>query len=104
MKENTLEEQHKNTFDDLKHINGDGQEFWYARQLSKVLEYVEYRNFLPVIKKAMLACENSGQDIANHFVEVHEMVPLGSGAEREMISYALPATTIWITQRRAYEQ
>jgi DNA-damage-inducible protein D len=101
MKENTLEEQHKNTFDDLKHINGDGQEFWYARQLSKVLEYVEYRNFLPVIKKAMLACENSGQDIANHFVEVHEMVPLGSGAEREMMSYALSRYACYLIVQNA---
>lgn len=53
-------------------------------QLGKVLEYAEYRNFLPVIEKAQTACTNSGQPVENHFVELHEMVQIGSGAEREI--------------------
>lgn len=60
-----------------------------ARQLSKILEYAEFRNFLPVIEKALLSCEKSGQSKENHFVEMHEMVPIGSGVLREMDSYAL---------------
>ncbi len=89
MAKNEIEKKHHQTFEQIKQVNECDQEFWWARKLGKVLEYVEYRNFLPVIEKAMVACENSGQEIADHFVEVHEMVPIGSGAEREMPSFAL---------------
>ena len=101
MKENRLEERHKKTFDDLKHINADGQEFWYARQLSKALDYSEYRNFIPVIQKAIQACLNSDQPAENHFVEVHEMVPIGSGAVREMESYALSRYACYLIVQNA---
>ncbi len=69
------------TFESIRQEN-EGVEFWSARQLAKVLEYLEYRNFLPVIEKAKEACQNSGQDVQNHFVQIHEMVRLGSGAQR----------------------
>ena len=84
-----IEKRHYQTFEDIKHTGPDGEEFWMARQLFKILDYAEYRNFLPVIEKAKKACENSGQDMNNHFVEMHEMVPTGSGAERKMESYGL---------------
>ncbi len=45
---------------------------------------VEYNNFLPVLAKVKDACKNSGQDIHNHFVDMHEMVDLGSGGKREV--------------------
>ncbi len=61
-------------FESIKEINDQGNEHWYARALSKILDYAEFRNFLPVIKKAQTACEKSGQNINNHFVQVHEMV------------------------------
>jgi len=101
MKENRLEERHKKTFDELKHLNEDGQEFWYARQLSKALDYSEYRNFIPVIQKAIQACLNSDQPAENHFVEVHEMVPIGSGAVREMESYALSRYACYLIVQNA---
>jgi DNA-damage-inducible protein D len=69
-------------FEQIKQIDQNGIEFWSARDLSKVLDYSEYRNFKPVIEKAKEACENSGEEIGNHFVEFHEMVKIGSGAER----------------------
>lgn len=77
------------TFESIKHINEYGEEFWYARELRKVLQYTEYNKFLPVIKKAMTACENSGYDIEDHFAQTSEMVEIGSGALREMDSFAL---------------
>jgi DNA-damage-inducible protein D len=77
------------SFESLKVINEQGGETWLARQLSKVLDYAEFRNFLPVIEKAKKACENSNQTIADHFVEIHEMVEIGSGAKRELPSFAL---------------
>ncbi|HBR95562.1 MAG TPA: DNA damage-inducible protein D [Opitutae bacterium] len=84
-----IENQHHQTFEGIKHTDSSGAEFWMARQLSKILDYAEFRNFLPVIEKAKKACANSGQPLENHFVEMHEMVPIGSGAGREMSSYGL---------------
>jgi DNA-damage-inducible protein D len=69
-------------FEQIKQIDAEGNEYWSARDLSKVLEYSEYRNFKPVIEKSKEACKNSGQAIINHFVDFHEMVKIGSGAER----------------------
>jgi DNA-damage-inducible protein D len=51
-------------------------EFWYARDLQKLLGYNEWRNFLLVINKAKKACENSKHFQEDHFVEVNKMVPL----------------------------
>lgn len=72
------------TFESIKHITEEGQEYWYARDLQRVLEYTEWRNFVKVIDKAKIACENSNIDVDDHFVDVNKMVNLGSGAEREI--------------------
>lgn len=84
-----LEQIHHQTFEGIRQINSAGEEFWLARQLGKILDYAEYRNFLPVIEKARNACENSGQSVSDHFVEMHEMIEIGKGGQREMPSYAL---------------
>lgn len=76
-------------FESIRHINEYGQEFWYARELSKVLEYKDFRNFELTIFKAMEACENSGYQISDHFGEITEMVSIGSGAQRGFKSYQL---------------
>ena len=62
----------------------DGIEFWFARDLQKLLGYEEWRNFLRVIEKSKNACENSNFNISNHFVDVNKKVQLGSGAIREI--------------------
>lgn len=77
-----LTKQPHSLFEQIRQTDENGNEFWSARDLSKVLEYAEYRNFKPVIDKAKEACKNSGQAIENHFVDFHEMVKIGSGAER----------------------
>ena len=77
------------TFENIKHIDENGTEFWYARELQKALEYTEYGKFLPVIEKAIEACRKTGFDEGNHFAHVSEMVRIGSGAERKMDSYKL---------------
>ncbi|NNM44015.1 MAG: DNA damage-inducible protein D [Chlamydiae bacterium] len=83
MNKNLTETVHHQTFESLKQEENES-EFWSARKLSKVLEYYEYRNFLPVIEKAKVACKNSGHDIDDHFVDIHEMVDIGSGARRQV--------------------
>ena len=77
------------TFENIKHTDENGTEFWYARELQKALEYTEYGKFLPVIEKAIEACRKTGFDEGNHFAHVSEMVRIGSGAERKMDSYKL---------------
>ncbi len=72
------------TFESIRHTNEYGEEFWYARELQKVLEYSEWRNFLNTIEKAKTACENSGNNILDHFVDFNKMVGIGSGAERKI--------------------
>ena len=62
--------------------NADGIEFWYARDLQKLLDYDEWRNFLNVIEKAKTVCEKSGQNIKDHFVEVNKKVTLKTGSRK----------------------
>lgn len=66
-----------------------GIECWSARELQSIFNYAEWRNFLKIVNKAKEACENSGTDISNHFVEANKMVELGSGAKREIEDMAL---------------
>ncbi|MDA3885118.1 MAG: DNA damage-inducible protein D [Candidatus Delongbacteria bacterium] len=96
-----IEKIHSTKFESIKYSGNNGQEFWYARQLSKVLEYTEFRNFIPVIERAKTACQKSGYDISNHFVELHEMVSIGSGVEREMPSYALSRYACYLIVQNA---
>jgi DNA-damage-inducible protein D len=62
----------------------DDVEFWYARDLQQLLGYVEWRNFSMVIDKAKIACQNAGQETADHFVGINKMVDIGSGTKREI--------------------
>src|SRR3990167_6059183 len=64
-------------------------EFWFARDLQKLLNYDDWRNFIHVIEKAKISCKTSGQDSSNHFVDVNRMVQLGSSAEREIEDFML---------------
>jgi DNA-damage-inducible protein D len=71
-----------NTFERIKRTNSAGAEFWSARELARVLEYSDFRNFISVITKARKACANSGHTVSDHFVDITEMVSIGSGAQR----------------------
>ena len=77
------------TFESIKHINEYGQEFWYARELQAALEYSQWRRFEEAIERAKIACEQSGNPVADHFANVGNMVKLGSGSEREVNDYVL---------------
>lgn len=65
-------------FEDIKRIREDGSEFWSARELAVALDYTQWRNFTGVIKRAMIACENSGHDIFCDFAEVSKIVEAGA--------------------------
>ena len=69
-------------FENIKHILEDGTEYWNARELQHVLEYTDWRNFLKVVDKAKIACENSGILVEEHFVDVNKSSPMPNGGTR----------------------
>jgi len=73
---------HKN-FEEVAHEK-EGVDFWYARELQELLGYEEWRNFEKVIEKAKIACENAGQLVNNHFVDVNKTIPMPKGANKEI--------------------
>ena len=77
------------SFEDIKHIDENGIEYWYARELQLVLDYKEWRKFEGVIQRAVTACKNSDINSLDHFVGADKMVQIGSGAERMQKDYKL---------------
>ena len=69
-------------FESIKHIDENGVEFWYARELKIVLEYSKWGNFTKVIDKAKEACENSGINIFDHFADIGKTIKMPKGAEK----------------------
>ena len=74
----------ENQFETIKRFDDNAREYWSSRDLAKVLEYADYRNFLAVIEKAKVACENSGVVIHSHFVDATAMIVIGKGAEKQV--------------------
>ncbi len=97
---NNIEIYNETIFENIKHEDEFG-EFWYARELCKILEYGEFRKFLPVIKKAMVSCENSNQPIEDHFAEVDVMVKIGSNAKRKLRDYKLTRYACYLIVQNA---
>ena len=71
-------------FERIRRTNAAGFEYWSSRDFASILGYTDYRNFESVIGKARLSCFNSGHRIEDHFVDITEMVSIGSGAERSV--------------------
>jgi len=84
-----IAEQHHETFESIRQLDADGNEFWIARQLAKVLDYSEYRHFQPVIERAKESCRNSDHAVEDHFEDVLDMVDIGSGAKRQIADLRL---------------
>jgi len=73
-------------FEKIRRINDGGNEYWSSRDFSRILGYSDYRNFEQVIKKAKQACFNSGHRIEDHFVDITEMIEIGKGGQRPVLS------------------
>ena len=86
---NNIESQYNSKFEEIRHIDENGIEFWYARELKNVLEYKEWRKFNNVINKAKESCRNSSFNELDHFVDNAKMVKIGSGAKRAQNDYKL---------------
>ena len=96
-----IENYNNKTFEDIKHIDEYGTEYWYARELMKVLNYKDWRYFDAVIEKARIACKNSGITDADHFVVNNKMVEIGSGAKRKQKDYKLTRYACYLIAQNA---
>lgn len=88
-------------FEQIRRIDEKGNEYWSARDLSRVLEYTDYRNFEKVIQKAKEACKNSHQVVFDHFVDFNEMVEIGSKAKRVLESVKLSRYACYLIVQNA---
>ena len=82
-------EKNNKSFEEIKHIDENGVEFWYARELQSVLDYKEWRKFENVINKAKQACKNSEISTFEHFVDVDKTIKMPKGAEKTIPDYKL---------------
>ena len=85
---NKLEISRNTTFEDIKHIDEYGNEYWEARELQKILEYAKWDKFLNLINKAKKACNNSNFNVSDHFPHLGKMVRTGDSV-REVKDYKL---------------
>lgn len=88
-------------FEEIKKINEYQSEYWLARQLAKILEYADYRNFEMVIKKAKESCKNSAQSIREHFVDITDMIEVGKTASREIKDIYLSRYACYLIMQNA---
>ena len=77
------------SFEDIKHTDENGNEFWYARELMISLGYKDWRNFSNVINKAKDACTNSNMNIFEHFVDVNRVLKVGNNADMSIEDISL---------------
>ena len=86
---NELENVNETIFESIKHIDDDGNEYWYARELMIALKYSNWQNFEKVINKAVNSCITSNNMVQNHFIDISKMVSIGSKTQREVSDYKL---------------
>lgn len=86
---NKLEKNNNKTFEDIKHIDENGVEFWYARELMSILQYANWQNFEKIIEKARISCENSDISVFEHFTDVNKTIKMPKGAEKTIVDYKL---------------
>ncbi|MDR2153918.1 MAG: DNA damage-inducible protein D [Burkholderiaceae bacterium] len=84
MTEKKINNQRQATFDGIRQHDANGAERWSARDLAPLLDYPQWRNFVPVLERASQACRQSGESVAYHFADDRKMVDIGSGAQREV--------------------
>ncbi len=77
------------SFEDIKHIDENGIEFWYGRELMPILQYSNWQNFEKIIDKAKISCENSGISVFEHFTDVNKLSKRANNAEVEIKDYEL---------------
>lgn len=98
---NEIKEYTEKIFENIKHRDEFGEEYWEARELMPLLEYRKWENFHKVIKRAMISCETSNNNVFDHFPEVRKMVEIGSKTKRETIDYHLSRYACYLIVQNA---
>src|SRR2546429_97562 len=88
-------------FDAIRKVDEQGNEYWSARDIARLLDYTQWRNFTYALKKARVACKKSGEDSANHFAASSKMVSLGSGSQREVEDYRMSRYACYLLVQNA---
>ncbi len=86
---NELNKYNEKTFENIKHIDEYGYEYWLARELMNILQYSNWQNFEKIINKAIMACENSNFNVMDHFIDISKMIEIAKGAKRKVLDYKL---------------
>ena len=86
---NELEKINVTIFESIKHVDDDGNEYWYARELQNILGYKQWRSINELIERAKVACKESDNNIHDHFAVQRKMVDIGSNTQREVLDYKL---------------
>ncbi len=89
------------TFEDIKHIDELTQEYWYARELMKVLEYNKWENFKKVIDKAKITCKISGNNVLEHFLDIRKVLNVGNNAKMKVEDYKLSRYACYLIVQNA---
>ena len=86
---NEIKEYTEKIFEDIKHIDENGNEYWFARELIPLLEYSKWERFSNTINNSKIACKNSGYNVDDHFPRVGKMINIGKGGKRKVDDYKL---------------
>ncbi len=78
-----------NFFENIKHVDENGVEYWYARELMPILQYSNWQNFEKIIDKAKKSCQNSDISVFEHFTDVSKTIKMPKGAEKTILDYKL---------------
>ncbi len=95
-----IENYKEKVFDEIKHIDEQGNEYWFARELMTLLEYSKWENFHKVIKQAMIACKASNNGVAYYFPEVRKIVNTGV-SKKTIIDYKLSRYACYLIVQNA---
>ena len=98
---NEIKEYTEKLFEDIKHIDEDGNEYWQARELMPLLEYSKWENFNNVIQKAVIAYKNSDNDNSYWLPEVRKPIITGKGKEEFIIDYKLSRYVCYLIVQNA---
>ena len=98
---NHIEEYKEKTFEDIKHIDDFGNEYWEARELMVALEYSKWEHFAKVINKAKISCKLSGINVNDHFPVIGKTIKMPKGATKEVIDYRLSRYACYLIVQNA---
>lgn len=98
---NKIIKNNQTIFEQIREVDENGNEYWGSRKLSKILEYSEFRHFIPVIERAKEACKKSRQEISDHFEDYLEEITHGKGAKQNYQSVKLSRYACYLIVQNA---